>query len=963
MVILQATQDIGIDNYGFKHSVETLQDVKAKEEIQWSFIDRVKSTKVKLPTFKIDWTKIGKGLKELGLFSPDRANSIGSSHKPKMPGRAKRSWCGCFQPDEPPEITYCVTSQGGTLQLQYLTPIIPMPDEEEVNARFLDVIDELDLAGPKKAAMLSLPLEKKWQIYLDRTNKELDRDNETIHPEQYIERVQAISGLPYPTEDETELFKRTQLYDELKTALRSQPHSYVLRFIDNNGLVTLLEALTAMDYDVQQSSIHSALIGCFKALMNNTVGRSHVLTHPTAIQVIARGLTTGCMKTKTAVLEILAAVCLVPGGHKKVLQSLQEFQEYAGERTRFQTLINDLGRSHRSFTDEVALKTAVMCLINAVLNYGPGEESLEFRLHLRYELFNLGIEPVLDKLRKYENSTLDKHLDFFDMVRHDDERELSKRFDEMSLDLSNTSAMFEYLRKRLTHTPAYPHFMSMLQHCLLLPLDYSSHPQHWLLFDRLVQQIVLQSENGYDPDVSPLNINVKEVVHLLATEEELIAARGRAEELEKENIDIVNRLTNKEQELEARLQEKEDIENTLSRVKEKLERETRGHLEFKQKAGELEYRLNEINEQLGTERNRVQRLEHIISTGNISDDAKSVLPSPTGTLLPSIMPSSIRPPPPPHFFGNLPPPPLGIPPPLPGGPGMQLMPVKSVIKKEIPPSSAPLKSFNWTKLPDHKLSGTVWAELDEQKLYKVLDLKDFDKMFSAYQKNGMNGIDGSVEDLCLVTRTKSKSLTLIDSRRAQNCNILLTKLKMTNEEIIRVILSMDSTDKMPLDMVEQLLKFVPTPEERALLDEHSDDCESLSRADRFLYDISRVIHFEQRLSALYYKKKFPNQLNDLWPRVLAVSEASKEAIRSKRFKRVLELILAIGNYMNRGARGNAVGFKLTSLNKLADTKSGSSKQTLLHYIIETIESKLKDLLKIEEDLSHVKDAAKVNFNA
>ena len=34
MVILQATQDIGIDNYGFKHSVETLQDVKAKEEVR-----------------------------------------------------------------------------------------------------------------------------------------------------------------------------------------------------------------------------------------------------------------------------------------------------------------------------------------------------------------------------------------------------------------------------------------------------------------------------------------------------------------------------------------------------------------------------------------------------------------------------------------------------------------------------------------------------------------------------------------------------------------------------------------------------------------------------------------------------------------------------------------------------------------------------------------------------------------
>lgn len=37
-----------------------------------------------------------------------------------------------------------------------------------------------------------------------------------------------------------------------------------------------------------------------------------------------------------AVLEILGAVCLVPGGHRKVLEAMLHFQQYAGERTRFQ---------------------------------------------------------------------------------------------------------------------------------------------------------------------------------------------------------------------------------------------------------------------------------------------------------------------------------------------------------------------------------------------------------------------------------------------------------------------------------------------------------------------------------------------------------------------------------------------------------------------------------------------------
>lgn len=42
---------------------------------------------------------------------------------------------------------------------------------------------------------------------------------------------------------------------------------------------------------------------------------------------------------QVAVLEILGAVCLVPGGHKKVLEAMVHYQTFAAERTRFQVLI------------------------------------------------------------------------------------------------------------------------------------------------------------------------------------------------------------------------------------------------------------------------------------------------------------------------------------------------------------------------------------------------------------------------------------------------------------------------------------------------------------------------------------------------------------------------------------------------------------------------------------------------
>ncbi|XP_065208750.1 disheveled-associated activator of morphogenesis 1 isoform X3 [Planococcus citri] len=881
----------------------------------------------------------------------------------------RKGWCGCFKEDEPPEITYCVVDNAGTLTLQTMTPTQPMPPEEELNTVFAEFLEELDLTAPNKAAMMDLPAEKKWQIYCSRKKDVENATDLSQNPEQYVEKVKAmVTNLKQKDHNGTndnELLSYARLLDSLKTALRTQPNSYVLRFMEMDGLIYLLDALSEMDYDTAQSSVHTSLIGCVKALMNNSTGRAHVLAHPTAINTIAQSLQTENIKTKVAVLEILGASCLVPGGHKKVLEAMTHYQSFSCERTRFQGIVNDLDRSTGLYKDDVSLKTAIMSFVNAVLSYGPGQENLEFRLHLRYEFIMLGIQPVINKLRKHENQTLDRHLDFFDMVRNEDEKELARKYNVDQVDINSSTAMFELLRNKLSHTQAYPHLLSLLHHCLLLPLDYGNHSQHWLLFDRIVQQIVLQTENGTDNDVTPISINVKEIIHLLAKEEELAEARAKAELLEKENLDIVTKLAMKEQELDHKTQEKEDIEASLQRVKERLEKETAAHLEARQKISELEDRTSELEHRATYEQDERKRLETLLNSGSLPDDAKVVGLRSTDSGLEKTQCNGVAPPPPPISAPKQPPPP---PPPAPGIPAPPCAPmpppslpqVRTEIKN-VPKPSNPLKSFNWSKLPDAKVNGTVWTELDDTKLYKVMELENIDKLFCAYQKAGANN-EGSVEDLRLVGKNRTKILSVIDGRRAQNCTILLSKLKMSDEEISKVILSMDCRDQLPLDMVEQLLKFTPTPEESALLEEHSEEIDSLARADRFLYEISKIPHYEQRLRSLHYKKRFNAWVSEIEPRVKAVMEASREVARSRKLKKLLEIVLALGNYMNRGARGNALGFRLASLNKLADTKSSSFKgTTLLHYLVEVADKKFKDVLNLEEDIRHVRNASKVSI--
>ncbi|KAJ7400231.1 disheveled-associated activator of morphogenesis 1 [Pitangus sulphuratus] len=588
----------------------------------------------------------------------------------------------CFRSSDHPEITYRLRNDS-SFALQTMEPSLPMPPVEELDAMFTELVDELDLTDKHREAMFALPAEKKWQIYCSKKKDQEENKGATSWPEFYIDQLNSMAArkslIALEKEDEEE---RNKTIESLKTALRTKPMRqfpslswllslFVTRFIDLDGLTCILNFLKSMDYETAESRIHTSLIGCIKALMNNSLGRAHVLAHLESINVIAQSLSTENIKTKVAVLEIMGAVCLVPGGHKKVLEAMLHYQKYASERTRFQTLINDLDKSTGRYRDEVSLKTAIMSFINAVLSQGAGVESLDFRLHLRYEFLMLGIQPVIDKLRQHENSTLDRHLDFFEMLRNEDELEFAKRFELVHIDTKSATQMFELTRKRLTHSEAYPHFMSILHHCLQMPYKRSGNTvQYWLLLDRIVQQIVIQSDKGQDPDATPLeNFNIKNVVRMLVNENEVKQWKEQAEKMRKEHTELQQKLEKKERECDAKAQEKEEMMQTLNKMKEKLEKESSEHKQVKQQVADLTAQLHEMSR--------------------------------------------------------------------------------------------------------NKLAGTVWTNIDDTKVFKILDLEDLERTFSAYQR-------------------------------------------------------------------QQLLKFVPEKGDIDLLEEHKHELDRMAKADRFLFEMSRV---------------------------------------------------------------------------------------------------------------------------
>ncbi|KAM0040945.1 putative formin, FH2 domain-containing protein [Helianthus debilis subsp. tardiflorus] len=65
---------------------------------------------------------------------------------------------------------------------------------------------------------------------------------------------------------------------------------------------------------------------------------------------------------------------------------------------------------------------------------------------------------------------------------------------------------------------------------------------------------------------------------------------------------------------------------------------------------------------------------------------------------------------------------------------------------------------------------------------------------------------------------KPEKISLIEHRRAYNCEIMLSKVKTPLNELMDAVLALDEAE-MDLERVDNLIKFCPTKEEMELIKE------------------------------------------------------------------------------------------------------------------------------------------------
>uniref|UniRef100_A0A8C7KJI3 Formin-like 2b n=1 Tax=Oncorhynchus kisutch TaxID=8019 RepID=A0A8C7KJI3_ONCKI len=760
----------------------------------------------------------------------------------------------------------------------------------------VSLCNSMNLPPDKVRLLRCYDNEKKWELICDQERFQVKNP-----PHTYIQKLR---GFLDPAVTRKKFRRRvqesTQVLRELEISLRTNHIGWVREFLneENQGLDVLVEYLSFAQYavtfdgEVSEASteeravdspwsrsiedLHgdsnlpspsSALVSrsntlpsrktlknsrlvckkddvhvcvmCLRAIMNYQYGFNMVMSHPHAVNEIALSLNNRNPRTKALVLELLAAVCLVRGGHEIILSAFDNFKTVCSETLRFEKLMEHF----KNEDDNIDFMVACMQFINIVVH---SVEDMNFRVHLQYD------------------------------------------FTKLNLD------------------------------------DYLEHTES----DRLQVQIQAYLDNVFD------------VGTLLEDAETKTAALERVEELEENMTHMTERLLDTENEAMAKIVE---LEKQLMQTNKELDTIRDVYASANNQVHTLRRIVREKDQTI----RRQSRLERHAQEGG----GGTLVVQGGGTLHPARGEGD-------GGVGDLSSTSLTL--------GMTLSPSPETVGYGLSGIKKPIQTkfrmpvFNWVALKPSQINGTVFNDIDDERILQELNVEEFEEMFKTKAQ-------GPAVDVTL-SRHKAPQkgpnrVSLLEANRAKNLAITLRKAGQGPELICRAIQTFDMRT-VRVDFVECLMRFLPTEGEVKMLRQYERDrkpVDTLSDEDRFMLQFSRIERLAQRMSIITFMGNFQDNIQMLTPQLHAIIAASVSIKSSQKLKKILEIILALGNYMNSSKRGAVYGFKLQSLDLLLETKTTDRKQTLLHYIANVVREKYPGVALFYNELHYVEKAAAVSL--
>ncbi|XP_054021242.1 FH2 domain-containing protein 1 [Dryobates pubescens] len=346
-----------------------------------------------------------------------------------------------------------------------------------------------------------------------------------------------------------------------------------------------------------------------------------------------------------------------------------------------------------------------------------------------------------------------------------------------------------------------------------------------------------------------------------------------------------------------------------------------------------------------------------VTTGLMNEDTTaSQLAQPEAPPPPLPCPLTGAPPAPPPPPGMPPPPPP--PPPLPG-PSVPLPP-QLINGHDSHGKKKRIRSFFWKTIPEEQVRGknNIWT-IAARSQYQI-DTKTIEELFG--QQEETKPQDLRSRSLKSSFKETKEEVSILDAKRSMNIGIFLKQFKKSAESIIEDIYR-GRSEPYSSELLHEFLKLLPEAEEVKKLKAFDGDVSKLSQADSFMYLLIQVPNYALRIEAMVLEREFSPSCASLQDDMKIIRRATKELMTCEELHSILHLVLQAGNIMNAGGyAGNAVGFKLSSLLKLADTKANKPGMSLLHFVALEAQKKDAALLNFSEKIRDVHDAARLSID-
>ncbi|KAI8989404.1 hypothetical protein BDB01DRAFT_848579 [Pilobolus umbonatus] len=273
-----------------------------------------------------------------------------------------------------------------------------------------------------------------------------------------------------------------------------------------------------------------------------------------------------------------------------------------------------------------------------------------------------------------------------------------------------------------------------------------------------------------------------------------------------------------------------------------------------------------------------------------------------------------------------------------------------------------LKNLQWQKINVQSTDQTIWntdnildnieETLNESGVFEIIE-----GMFPAK----VNTFLGKKKE------SRNVSEQFLSKNKNKNINIaILSKLKhfASYKDVRQHILLMD--DKLCTEtFLINLITYLPGKEDdmiamKRYLKSPENSWNKLDLPEQFTLEMMTIYRYESRLKFMLFRVQFWEKFEQLKRGIKIILSASDQLRDSASFKELLYIILLVGNYMNASSfQGGAFGVRISSINKLVDTKSSDSQLNLLHILINVVRNQFPNVLEFKKDLKDVVEAARI----